>query len=444
MTWHILQEFAAATLEEEQAMARWPKPAEGSWTEHYPDLGTEPISYEDSISPEFYELEREAVFKRAWLNVGRVEQLPRNGSYFTKELQVAKTSIIVVRDMQGTVHAFHNICRHRGNKLVWNDFPMEETSGTCRQFTCKYHGWRYDLEGACAFVQQENEFFDLDKSDYGLVPVHCEVWEGFIFVNLAETPDQSLTDFLGPMITGLSGYPFDRMTERWHYRSEVKANWKIYMDAFQEFYHAPILHTAQNPPKFAAPWREAGFEAPHYAIDGPHRVVSTSGIRAWELGDDMRKPIEGALRSGLFGPWDAPDLGTDTLPGVNPAGCDPWGLDSFQLFPNFTILIWGQNWYLTYHYWPTSYNTHVFDGNLYFVPAKSARERIAQELAAVSFKEFGLQDANTLEATQSMLESRAVSRFPLNDQEVLCRHLHKETAKWVDDYLRGGVGAGRL
>ena len=62
----------------------------------------------------------------------------------------------------------------------------------------------------------------------------------------------------------------------------------------------------------------------------------------------------------------------------------------------------------------------------------------------MSFKEFGLQDANTLEATQSMLESLAVSRFPLNDQEVLCRHLHKETAKWVDDYLRGGVGAGRL
>ncbi|HTU36805.1 MAG TPA: hypothetical protein VMF35_02245, partial [Acidimicrobiales bacterium] len=65
-------------------MARWPKPAEGSWTEHF-HLRTEPISYEDSISPAFYELEREAVFKRAWLNVGRVEQLPRTGSYFTKE-----------------------------------------------------------------------------------------------------------------------------------------------------------------------------------------------------------------------------------------------------------------------------------------------------------------------------------------------------------------------
>jgi glycine betaine catabolism A len=421
-------------------MARWPKPPEGSWTEHYPELGTGPVSYEDSVSPEFYELEREAIFKRVWLNVGRVELLARTGSYFTKELAVARTSIVVVRGSDGRVRAFHNICRHRGNKLVWNDYPRDETSGTCRQFACKYHGWRYDLDGTLSFVQQEGEFFDLDKNDYGLVPVHCDVWNGFIFVNLADQPDQNLPEFLGPMITSLDGYPFDKMTERWYFRAEVGANWKLYMDAFQEFYHAPILHAGQSPPGMATPAREAGFEAPHYRIDGPHRLVSTAGIRAWELPDEMRKPIDEICRSGLFGPWDEPDLGVEKLPaGVNPAGCDPWGLDSFQLFPNFTILIWGQGWYLTYHYWPTSFNRHVFEGTLYFIPAKTARERVAHELTAASFKEFGLQDANTLEATQSMLESRAVSHFPLNDQEVLCRHLHKETADWVNEYTSKGA-----
>jgi Rieske 2Fe-2S family protein len=416
-------------------MSPWPKPPEGSWTEHYPELGTAPVSYEDSISPEFYELEREAIFKRAWLNVGRVELLPRKGSYFTKELQVAKTSIIVVRDMNGTVRAFHNICRHRGNKLVWNDFPREETQGTCRQFTCKYHGWRYDLDGACTFVQQEDEFFDIDKNDFGLVPVHCDVWEGFIFVNLARDPEQPLHEFLGPMILSLEGYPFDEMTERWYYRSEVKANWKLYMDAFQEFYHAPVLHYGQAPTAFSEPWREAGFYAPYYQIDGPHRLVSTAGIHPWTLDHDKLKPMEIITESGLQGPWKQPDLGIEKLPaGVNPGGCDPWGLDSFQLFPNFTILIWTQGWYLTYHYWPTSFNSHVFEGALYFVPATDAKDRIAHEMAALSFKEFGLQDANTLEATQSMLEARVVERFPLNDQEVLCRHLHKEAADWVDDY----------
>ena len=82
-----------------------PKPGEGSWTQHYPNLDTGLISYEDSVSPEFYELEREAIFKRAWLNVGRVERLPRKGSYFTKELKVANTSIIVVRNADGGINA---------------------------------------------------------------------------------------------------------------------------------------------------------------------------------------------------------------------------------------------------------------------------------------------------------------------------------------------------
>src|SRR5262247_844194 len=273
-------------------------PTADTWTVQYPELGTGFISYEDSISPEFYELEREAIFKRAWLNVGRVEELPRVGSYFTKEIDAARTSVIVVKGKDQKIRSFYNVCRHRGNKLVWNDFPNEEVNGTCRHFTCKYHGWRYDLEGALTFVQQEGEFFQLDKGDYGLAPVNCEVWEGFIFVNLARQPEQSLTDFLGPMISSLEGYPFDRLTERWCFRSEVKANWKLYMDAFQEFYHAPVLHARQSPPKYAHAAQEAGFEAPHYRIDGPHRLVSTAGIRAWELDAEMRKPIDEICRSG--------------------------------------------------------------------------------------------------------------------------------------------------
>ena len=413
-------------------MARWPKPAEGSWTEHF-GLGTEPISYEDSISPSFYELERDAIFKRAWLNVGRVEQLPRKGSYFTKELVAARTSVVIVRDQSDNVRAFHNICRHRGNKLVWSDFPGEETAGTCRQFVCKYHGWRYGLDGGLTFVQQEQEFFDLDKEQFGLVPVHCDVWEGFVFVNLAEEPAQPLREYLGPMVTALEGYPFGQLTERFYYRAEVKSNWKLYMDAFQEFYHAPVLHQKQTPPDWSSAALSAGFEAPSYSIDGPHRLVSTAGIRPWELPDNMRKPMEAITRSGLFGPWEVPDLGP-MPPGVNPAKCDPWGLDSFQIFPNWVVLLWGQGWYLTYHYWPTSHNSHMFEGTLYFVPAANARERVAHEMAAVTFKEYGLQDANTLEATQSMLESRAVSTFPLCDQEVLCRHLHQVAKEWVDEY----------
>ncbi|MFD0691672.1 aromatic ring-hydroxylating oxygenase subunit alpha [Actinomadura fibrosa] len=414
-------------------MPRFPKPPEGSWTEHHPGLGTGPVSYEDSITPEFYEREKEAIFKRAWLNVGRVEQLPRKGSHFTRTIDAANASIIVLRDREGEVRAFHNICRHRGNKLVWTDDPKQDTAGFCRQFTCKYHGWRYDLDGSLTFIQQEGEFFDVDKDRYGLAPVHCDVWAGFVFVNFAREPEQSLREFLGPMVTDLEGYPFGKQTAHFGYTTTIHANWKLYMDAFAEFYHAPVLHAKQSPEKYSSAAQQAGFEAPHYGIDGPHRMVSTSGVRFWEMDTELVKPMEVLTRSGLFGPWDAIDLG-EMPSGVNPAKCDPWGLDSFQLFPNFVILIWSQGWYLTYHYWPTSYNTHVFEGNVYFLPATTIRERIAQEMAAVTFKEFALQDSNTLEATQMMLETRYIDRFLLNDQEILCRHLHKVVGDWVDDH----------
>jgi hypothetical protein len=150
----------------------------------------------------------------------------------------------------------------------------------------------------------------------------------------------------------------------------------------------------------------------------------------------MVKPIERVLRSGLFGPWERP-IDFDLPPGANPARHPAWGIDSFHFFPNFMLLLWAPNWYLTYHYWPTSYNTHIFEGTLYFVPPKTATQRLQQELAAVTFKEYALQDGNTLEATQSMLESRVVREFPLNDQEILLRSLHRTAGQYVEAYRQG-------
>jgi len=420
-------------------MPHFEKPAEGSWTEHYPELGTADVSYHDSISPEWYELEREAIFRRTWLNVGRVEQLSRVGSYFSKEIDAGKTSIVVVRGTDDEVRAFHNICRHRGNKLVWMDYPQEETSGTCRQFTCKYHGWRYGLDGQCTFVQQEDEFFDLDKSDYGLASVQTEVWEGFIFVNLDPSNTTPLRDYLGEFGKGLEGYPFEKLTQVHRYRAEVGSNWKLFIDAFAEFYHAPVLHAKQSVADESRKLQSYGFEALAYGIDGPHGMVSSWGGMSPPKDPEMVKPIERKLRSGLFGPWDAPDLGLDELPpALNPARHKAWGMDSFVFFPNFMVLIWKPNWVLTYHYWPTSYNTHIFEGTCYFAPPKNARERLAQEMAAVTFKEYSLQDGNTLEATQSMLESSTpISTFPLNDQEILLRQLHTTARRYVHEYQQG-------
>jgi phenylpropionate dioxygenase-like ring-hydroxylating dioxygenase large terminal subunit len=423
-------------------MAPWPKPAEGSWTRHYPDLGTGLVSYEDSVSPEYYELEREAIFKRAWLNVGRVDQLPRNGSFFTKDIKIAKASVIVTRNMDGEVRAFHNVCRHRGNKILWDHSPNEPAAGVCRQFTCKYHGWRYGLDGSLDFVLSEEEYFDFDKADFGLVPVHCDVWEGFIFVNLDREPRQTLRDFLGPMVTGMDGYPFHLMSERYGHTASVNANWKLFLDAFQEYYHASILHSQQQVSQLRN--FDTGFSVPHFQLDGPHRVISTGGWAGTPrhlMSHDLMYPVEVAAEAGLMGAWEPnhPELTVENLPaGVNPGGLDPWSVSTFNIFPNFVILLYERGFYLTYHYWPTSTGTHDWEMDYYFPASRSPRERIQHEVTAAMSKEAGIQDMATLDGTQQGLESGVVSAFPLSDQEITVRHFHKVVDDWVRAYLREG------
>ncbi|MGK2866855.1 MAG: aromatic ring-hydroxylating oxygenase subunit alpha [Mycobacterium sp.] len=419
-------------------MAFFPKPAAGSWTENWPELGTAPVDYTDSVDPEHWKLEQQAIFRKTWLHMGRVELIPKKGRYVTRELPSVGpgVSIIIVNDGD-EIRAFYNLCRHRGNKLVWNDYPNEEVSGSCRQFVCKYHAWRYDLKGDLSFVQQESEFFDLDKADYPLKSVRCEVWEGFIFVNF-DNDAGSLEDFLGDFGQGLKGYPYHEMTEHYSYRSEVNANWKLFIDAFTEFYHAPILHMKQAEKAEAEKLANFGFEALAYDIKGDHSMVSSWGGMSPPKDINMVKPIEQILHSGLFGPWDRPDidgiLPEELPPAINPGRHKTWGTDSFEFFPNWTLLYWVPGWYLTYNYWPTGVDSHIFEADLYFVPPKNLRERLSQELAAVTFKEYAFQDANTLEATQSQIGTRAVTEFPLCDQEILLRHLHMTAHQYVDRY----------
>ena len=171
-------------------MAHFPKPAEGSWTEHYPHARHRTVSYARlDLARVLRARARGRSSRKTWLNVGRVEQLTKVGSYFTKELDAAGTSIIVVAVVAPTRSTPSTTSvATAATSSCGTTSPSEETSGVCRQFTCKYHGWRYALDGELTFVQQESEFFDLDKADYPLASVQCDVWEGFIFVNL--DPDE--------------------------------------------------------------------------------------------------------------------------------------------------------------------------------------------------------------------------------------------------------------
>ena len=427
--------ISGLTPAEAETIQHFPKPPEGTWTKNM-GLDFEPVSMDDCFDPEFYELEKEAVFRRSWLYMGRATALPRKGSYFTRELEFLGYSVIVVRGLDDRIRAFHNVCSHRGNQLVWDEVPGRETRGSCRQFMCKYHGWRYGLDGEIEYVHNAPEYEGLTVEGLKLPEIHCEVWADFVFVNFEETPRQSLREFIGPELVKLEDYPFHKLTE-WHrLEAEVDSNWKLFMDAFAEFYHVPYVHSRLNNPqgKGAASGDQPPFMIPFFKAYGKHRMLSSGGQYANKRGRGTL-PAQSIFKGSLYGPAIAPDIGPRGELS-NPGRLEGWGMDTWQLYPNFVVLTWSQNYIITYQYWPLSPDSHRFLMDYYFVPPKTASERLTHEMVMAVAKDFALQDANVLEATQRRIRSGARKEFHYSDQEALLRHLHHVVQADVEAYKR--------
>jgi phenylpropionate dioxygenase-like ring-hydroxylating dioxygenase large terminal subunit len=350
-----------------------------------------------------------------------------------KELPFLDVSVLVARGMDGEVRAFHNVCSHRGNKLVWSDRPAEESHGLSRQFACKYHGWRFDLDGQVSYVHNAPEFFDLETADLTLTKIHCEVWAGFVFINLAKTPRESLREYLTPPVAALEDFPYEKMTELYQLDAVVHSNWKVYIDAYQELYHVPYVHSKMNNPNVVATGTDkVPFMVPAFFRSGKHHMYSSGGPNA-NFKVRSSRPLDHVFNSSFYGAIDAPDVGP-LGEGINPLRIDNWGLDNWQIFPNFSLQQWGLHWYMTYEHWPIDANTHRFVLSIYFVPPKNASERLAQEHAALSIREFQFQDVGSSEALQRAIRSGAREVYYLNDQEVLVRHLHQQVIDEVEEY----------
>jgi choline monooxygenase len=209
----------------------------------------EQIECAQTLASRFYtdpvvlEIEKEKIFRRTWQLVGTLSQScgEVNGvkrtisdpeSFFTAE--VFGEPIIVVRDKQGTLRAFSNVCRHRAG-------PIALGSGCKNVLRCQYHGWTYTLDGCLIGTPDVDgvEFFD--RSTMGMVPLRCETWEQFIFVNF-DLNAPPLLSYLGQIPQQVRSFQFDGLpfAERRDY--VIDCNWKIYVDNYLEGYHIPIAH----------------------------------------------------------------------------------------------------------------------------------------------------------------------------------------------------------
>jgi len=375
----------------------------------FPDLGTGPVSTQPNISPEYFELEREKIFKQSWLNVGRIEEIPNPGDYYVKDIAVLNASLVIVHGQDGTVRAFHNACPHRGNKVA-------EGSGNTKGFACGFHGWTFNTEGALVFVPDEEQFFDFDKNDFCLRAVNCDTWEGFIFINADPAPAQDLATYLGGMGEQLAGYPFGQMELRGFCRAEVQTNWKVFIDAFQESYHAGFVHRRSAAPA-AATSDDPYAHLTSFRIHGPHRSTCVPSAPAYDP-----TPAEGLAFKYAQALWLAGE--TEQPPGTNPEGDKNWLFDINVLFPNFFVDV-ANGWFLTYHFWPIAVDRTLYEYRFYMMPATNAGELISREYSSIQLRDTLREDLDTVEATHKAQMSGAIGSMMFSDQEIACRHQYQ-------------------
>jgi Rieske 2Fe-2S family protein len=197
------------------------------------------LSSADYASAETWEQEKERIWWGDWVCVGRAEELPEPGDYIVRD--IAGESIFIVKNEQGELRAFYNVCSHRGTKFL-DDEPAQ---GHVRKvFKCPYHAWTFDMNGSLVGSPnvKEDEYFD--RSDYPLYDITVEDYEGFVFVNMSQQPRplmEQLTEGAETM-TVFGRYRMSELRIGVRLEYEVAANWKIIVENYNECLHCPTVH----------------------------------------------------------------------------------------------------------------------------------------------------------------------------------------------------------
>ena len=381
-------------------------------------LGTGPIPAGPYYRDDYFELEREAIFKRSWLHIGHVCELPEPGSFIVRYLDFAKASILITRGKDGAIRAFHNVCTHRGTELV------PEAEGRRSSFTCRYHAWTFGNDGELRAAPDIERFY-VDPKDCGLTKVAVDACAGLIFVNLDPSPKQSLRAFIGPLAEQMETRPVAKATTFTEYVYEIEANWKLTYDNFQENYHLRFIHPRSGA---AAGGGDKPFGYPvECGLHGPHRTQLI-----WSHPAPPITPVQGFA------------MGKGAAMAYADAGLAPSRLDKqyFALFPN-VFLFGSPGTHFSHTVFPISATRSRGVIRLYWIgDDDSASKRFAREYGMATALDIHSEDRAVIEAGQRGLNSGALQHIHLQSQEVLLRHLFHAVDQAVEAYKAELVQSG--
>jgi len=207
------------------------------------DDGVSYSDVRDYTSQARFDLERDRLFRQKPLAAAHASELAEPGDFVTRDL--FGSPALITRDKDGEVHAFMNVCRHRGARLV------DEPSGCKHAFSCPYHAWTYSNRGELRGIPHQKQGFpDIDKSAHGLVPLSCAERFGFIWVIADPSSTTEIQAWLDPLAEDLAWIGMDKMKIQAEDTLAIKANWKILVEGGIEAYHFKVAHRDTIGPYF--------------------------------------------------------------------------------------------------------------------------------------------------------------------------------------------------
>ena len=365
------------------------------------------------ISPEEFELERTRIFGRAWLLAGHAADIPGPGDYVVREFHVPKASLLIVRGDDGVIRGFHNICRHRGNALV-----PAGSAGTKSRFSCSFHGWTWTSTGVLKGITDETQFGEVDKATLGLLPVHCDTWNGLVFVNFDVQPQESLREWLGELTDGFEDH-FEKQHRLSSHRFELEANWNLGVNAFTEGYHTMYIHRntagdyqggVSNPQRHRPYMRFMKRHTLYSAPANPDHKLAPAEELAHRYGRAM-------LPAACFNNDGLP-------PAVNPSRAEHWLFDVIELFPNVVMLV-GQHYRIEITFLPISASRSICINETFVYEPSNLADRAGQELFRTREREVVREDLSLLEVQHAALATGFMENVVLSRQEMALAHHFK-------------------
>lgn len=349
-------------------------------------------------SPALLELEKEQVFRNHWQIVGHVSDVPEPGDYLT--MDVVGERALVVRGKDGVVRAFHNMCRHRGSRVV------ADSQGSCKgALVCPFHGWVYNLDGTLRGAARPLTFPELDKVEFGLKPIELEVWMGFIFIRFRSGPQPAVAELMRAVEDEIAHYRIGGMVPSWGIWTQVsKVNWKSVRDVDNEGYHVAMAHPALQD-LYGATYYDEPF------VNGVSRSWATYNPHAgrrWSVRNYVRiAPRPPELPENMRTAWIY-----------------------YGIFPNAVIAVTPETAQF-YQEFPLSTGETMLRGAIYRYAEESREQAAARYLAFRIDRDTMAEDVQLSEWSNESMQSNAFEGFYLSDLEYGVRTHHDHLRKML-------------